>query len=275
MKFAPVSKRGFFKIIKSLALLYFLLLLILYLVQDYMIFPVQKYSQSPADVGLTEFSEIKFTANDGKTTMAWFKRPDKNNPIYVYFAGNAESYVRSNEILSGLAANGSGVLALIYRGYGKSTDTPSEQGFYNDAQSLIDYIKSKFDNKIIVIGRSIGTGVAVEVAANNQLDGIVLWSPYTTLEEVAADQYPIFPIKKLGMMNVKFDSAAKIKKVSEPVLFIHGKNDSLIKISNAKQLFSLANEPKRFVVFDNADHINFNSEDIISEINKFVWRNKI
>jgi len=275
MKFAPVSKRGFFRIIKSLALLYLLLLLILYLVQDYMIFPAQKYNENPADVGLTNFSEIKFAANDGRVTTAWLKRPDDNKPIYVYFAGNAESYARSNELISALAAAGNGVAALVYRGYGKSTDVPSEQGFYTDAQSLIDYLKAKFDNKIIVIGRSIGTGVAVEIAAENELGGLVLWSPFTSLVDVAAGQYPIFPIKRIGLVNAKFDSESKIKRVTEPVLIIHGRNDNLITMGNVNHLYNLANQPKKLVVFDDADHIKFNGDEIISEINKYVEENKI
>jgi fermentation-respiration switch protein FrsA (DUF1100 family) len=240
-----------------------------------MIFVKQKYDTNPATAGVNGFTEVTLITKDKQKIGAWQKEPEAGKKIFLYLSGNAENFALSNDHLQALAEGGNGVLALVYRGYGKSEAKPTEIGFYADAQAAIDYLKTKYTNPIIVVGRSIGTGVAVESAKSNNLAAVVLWSPYTSLPDIAAKQYPIFPVKALGLVKYKFDSASKIKAVTEPLLIIHGAQDNLIPISYAQKLFSIANNPKKFVTFENSDHIYFNSNQIVSEINKFIEESKI
>jgi fermentation-respiration switch protein FrsA (DUF1100 family) len=270
-----MSKKNFLRGLKNLALVYFGLLFALYFMQDSMIFVKQKYDTNPAAAGVAGFTEVTLITKDKQKISAWQKEPEEGKKIFLYLSGNAENFAKSNDHLQALAQSGNGVLAMVYRGYGKSEAKPTEVGFYADAQASIDYLKTKYTNPIIVVGRSIGTGVAVESAKNNNLAAIVLWSPYTSLPDIAAKQYPIFPIKTLGMVKYKFDSASKINAVTEPLLIIHGAQDNLIPISFAQKLFSLANNPKKFVTFADSDHNYFDAYKIAYELNKFAEENKL
>lgn len=258
------------RIIKLLLIGYAVLFILLFCFQRYALYHPIQYSATPQDAGLAGFEEVSFKAADGQQLYGWYKKAEANKKTIVYFHGNHETVLRNAEFFSLLSEDGTGVLGLEYRGYGKSGGKPTEQGFYADARAAINFLKDKVsEDSIIVFGRSIGTGVAVQMATEYKVGGVILLSPYTSISDVASDIYWFLPIKQLSLVKDKFDSLAKIKKVHAPLLVIHGEKDRLIPISYGKTLYAAANSPKKFVSVADSDHNDFDLHLLVREIRQF------
>lgn len=164
-------------------------------------------------------------------------------------AGNiTHRYPQFHEIL----AAGSAILALDYRGYGKSNARPTERGLYRDAETAYDYlVKTGFrPDHIIVHGESLGTAVAVDLAARRPCAAVVLEAPFPSAKDVARTVAPV-----IGPMIVwGFDSRAKIGRIHAPVFFIHGDRDEVIPLRLGQDLFAAAREPKSFWLVPGAGH---------------------
>jgi uncharacterized protein len=147
---------------------------------------------------------------------------------------------------------GCSVLALDYRGYGKSAGRPSEGGLYLDAEAAYDHlVESGYQaGRIILHGESLGTAVAVELAARRPCAGIVLEAPFTSARDVAATILPwLGPALVWG-----FDSRARIGRVRAPLLILHGDRDSTIPLRLGQSLFAVAPDPKSFGLVPHAGH---------------------
>ena len=141
---------------------------------------------------------------------------------------------------------------------------------YKDAEAAIKWLKKNDvkSNQIVLYGESLGTGVAVEMAKKNNFNGLILESPFTSIEKSAKIYYPYLPVKIL--LKDRFDSISKIKMVNTPILIMHGKKDDVVPFSMGKELFEQANDPKHYYFTANDDHMmEFNSE-LIKEIKNFI-----
>lgn len=255
------------KILKILLIAYLALIVLTYLFQDKGMFHPRASDDTPQSVGLAGFEEVELTTADNKKMYGWYKKPDAGKKTIVYFHGNAEGLAHNADLFALLGEGGNGVFAPAYRGFGKSEGKPSEVGFYEDARTAIKFLlKSQPEDSIIVYGRSIGTGVAVQMATEFKFGGVVLLSPYTSIPDLAADIYWYLPVKPLRLVKYKFDSLSKIKNVHAPLLIIHGEKDMLIPIANAKILYEAANIPKKFVTIAESDHIEFEAKRLADEI---------
>jgi len=147
---------------------------------------------------------------------------------------------------------------------------PSEIGLYRDAKSAIKWLNLKgvTEENIILYGESLGTGVAVEVAQNKNYAGVILESPYTSMVNMGKKHYPLFPVRFL--LKDKFESYKKIKKVSVPILVIHGKIDTIVPFAMGKKMYELANEPKFFYFQEYGDHMVDYDEKLLSVLKKFI-----
>jgi len=147
---------------------------------------------------------------------------------------------------------------------------PNEVGLYRDARSAIKWLNSKGITKenIILYGESLGTGVAVEVAQNKNYAGVILESPFTSMVNMGKKYYPLFPVRFL--LKDKFESYKKIKKVSAPILVIHGKIDKIVPFAMGKKMYELANEPKFFYFQEYGDHMVDYDEELLSVLKKFI-----
>ena len=154
-----------------------------------------------------------------------------------------------------LTADGIGLVALSYRGYGGSTGTPSETGLVNDAVAAYDFAAARYPAKRIVLwGESLGTGVAIALAAERKVGGIILDASFTSLADVWAAAYPLVPVRWL--IKDPFRSDERIARVRAPLLALHGELDRIVPITLGERLFSLAGEPKRMVRFPQGGHVN-------------------
>ncbi len=253
------------------AILYATLVVVMTVFQRKLLYHPDKHIGAAEQYGLVGFSEYFVKTADGISVQMWYKPAKAGEKTIIYYHGNASHIGNRAGIYSALAGEGFGVLALSYRGYGKSDGEPSEQGIYSDARSAINFLtetqKIPLD-KIILYGESLGSGVAVQMASEQKFAALVLQAPYTSVTNRAAEIYWFLPVRL--MLRDHFESLNKISLVKSPVLIFHGELDATIPIEHGKQLLAAANEPKQAVFFADVEHNNFDSGVIADHVREFV-----
>ncbi|QDQ27036.1 lysophospholipase [Chitinimonas arctica] len=219
----------------TLLVVYAGLCLVLYIFQRSLMY----FPQPRADVPGTEV--IKLNSGDADLNITTSQRV--NSDAVLYFGGNAEDVSLSVADLVAAFPH-KAIYALHYRSYGGSSGKPSEKSLVKDGLFLFDEIKNKHAN-ITVIGRSLGSGVAIQVASQRKLARLVLVTPYDSVQNIAANQFPIFPVRML--LQDKFESLEFAKKLSVPTLIIAAENDEVIPLKNTKVL--LSSFPREIVQF--------------------------
>jgi hypothetical protein len=227
---------------------------------------------APAQAGLPQAQEITLTSSDSEKLIAWYVPARGEKPIVIYFQGNAEGLPARVGRFTWLTGDGTGLLALNYRGYGGSTGSPSEQGLIRDARAAYDFVRAQYAaRRIVLFGESLGTGVAVSLAAEHEIDALILDAPYTSIAEVGAAHYPFAPVRWL--LKDKFHSDERIGGVSAPLLVLHGGQDRIVPIRFGERLFALAREPKRFVRFPQGGHVNLDDYGAATVVRQFLSEN--
>jgi hypothetical protein len=173
--------------------------------------------------------------------------------VVLYLHGNGGALVHRAERFRALTSRGFGLLAIDYRGYGGSSGSPSEAGMGVDAETAYVFAAARYaTNEIAVWGESLGTGVAVALAAERPVGHVVLEAPFTSAVDIAARHYPFVPVRLL--MKDQFRSDARIGAIAAPLLILHGARDSVVPIEFGERLFALAREPKRFIRYPDGEH---------------------
>jgi hypothetical protein len=211
---------------------------------------------TPAYLGLASIEEVRLKTADGLTILAWVARPAPGAPMIAYFHGNGGSFQKLHSRITKLNSFGYGVAMLAYRGYSGSEGSPSEQGLYIDARTLLDWLNAQgyADRDLVLYGQSLGTGVATKMASERQFAAVVLEAPYTSTVDVAAKVVPYIPVRWL--MRDQFRSIDRIAAIHAPLLVLHGIKDQLIPVGQGKALLAAANEPKEGFFPPNADHLD-------------------
>ncbi|MEA1953872.1 MAG: alpha/beta hydrolase [Campylobacterota bacterium] len=175
----------------------------------------------------------------------------------LYFGGNAESMAQSSDYIAQQFPAFT-VYLMDYRGYGNSTGTATEEGLYSDALKLYDVIKPKH-NRICIGGRSLGSAVATYVAANREVSKLALITPFDSIENVAQERYPIYPIPLL--LEDKYDSAGRVNKIKAETFIVIAQNDRVIPMESTQKLIN-AFDPKQLkvTVIKNRGHIDISSD---------------
>ena len=222
--------------------------LLMYLGQDSLIFHPQRLDESRrATLAQSPAVESLFIhAADGTRLHAWHVKGD---PLILYFGGNAEEV---SWMLDDAArrAPGVGWLLVDYRGYGSSDGSPSETALVADALQWYDHFKGA--GRIYVFGRSLGSGVAVQLAAQRPVAGVILVAPFDSLVEVGKRVYPFLPVD--WMLKHRFDSAALAPKMKTPLLCIVASHDEIIPAEHAKRLYDAWGGPKQWIGLEGAGH---------------------
>ena len=231
---------------------------VLYLLQEHLIF----LRQPLADVDwraireLPDTTEIEVTASDGTRLHGWLRhRVEATSPhgLVIYFGGNAEEV--SGHIHDAEAFAPWSVAAFNYRGYGLSEGRPSETALVADALVIRDWLAQREDidpRRIVVLGRSLGSGVAVQLAAIRPVRAVVLVSPYDSLRSLARKQYPFVPVSLL--LRHPFDSLARAPGIETPLLVVAGERDRLVPPAFSRRLHDAWAGPKRWALIEDADH---------------------
>jgi fermentation-respiration switch protein FrsA (DUF1100 family) len=222
--------------------------------RSFIYYPDADLVGDPADYGLA-FDDVSFTADDGVRLHGWFV-PCESDVSWLWFHGNAGNVSGRLENLRLLHDElGVNVFLIDYRGYGRSEGSPSEDGTYRDADAALAYLLSRPDvdpERIVYFGRSLGAGVAVELATRRPPYALILESPVPSIQDMVRHHYRFLPIGWL--IRTKYDSLSKIGSVRVPLLVLHGDRDEVVPFKGGQKLFEAANEPKRFYTIEDAGH---------------------
>lgn len=223
----------------------------------------------PAQAGFPQAQEVELATSDGEHIIVWHAPPRADKPVILYFQGNGGGLdLRAGRFVK-LAADGLGIVALNYRGYGGSSGKPSEDGLLRDAAAAYDFAAARYPpERIVVWGESLGTGVAVALAATKPVARVLLESPYTSAADIAASIYWFIPVRLL--MLDQFRSDARIAKVTAPVVVLHGARDVTVPITLGERLYELIRSPKRFIRLPNAGHADHDAHGALELVTPFL-----
>ncbi|MGY0571823.1 alpha/beta hydrolase [Bradyrhizobium sp. RDM12] len=235
---------------------YFAALVGVYVKQRDMLFPIPTTERkAPNAARLPEAEEHVLTTSDGEKVIVWHVPAEPGRPVVLFFPGNGDFLAGRVRRFKGIIADGTGLVALSYRGYAGSSGAPSEQGLLRDAAAAYAFAAERYDpQRIVAWGFSLGTGVAVAIASEHPVGKLILEAPYTSTVDVAASLFRFIPVRLL--MRDQFRSDERIARVAAPLLIMHGTNDRAIPIAFGERLFALASGPKQLVRFPGGGHEN-------------------
>jgi len=249
-------------------------LAVLFFVQRSFLFPIpQKMRTAPEAAGFPEAEEQFLTTADAEKIIVWHVPAKSGHAVILYFPGNGDFLAGSASRFRAMTSDGTGLVALSYRGYAGSTGQPSERGLLLDAAAAYAFTSARYSvDRIVVWGFSLGSGVAVALAAGQPVGKLILEAPYTSTADVAALRFRFAPVRWL--MRDQFHSDQRIAQVTAPLLIMHGARDSTIPIGFGERLFSLAHEPKQFVRFPEGGHDDLDNYGAIETARDFIHASK-
>ncbi|MBI3817650.1 MAG: alpha/beta hydrolase [Planctomycetes bacterium] len=260
------------KLLKIAAVVYIGAAALLFIFQGRLIFPAQRGgARDPRDAGLAS-AEVLEVHSHGAALHGYilYSKPpgDPPGPALLFFHGNAENVTMDAGWLGELRKLGLVVAEVDYPGYGLSEGSPDEGSLIDSGIAALAALRANpavDAHGIVLLGSSLGSGVAVAVAARENVAGVILQSPFDSLVNVAMLHYPIFP---RFLVRTPFDSRARIAGVQAPMLFMHGDRDSIVPLANGRALAAAARNVREFHVVNGAGH-----NDLVSVAGEryFAW----
>lgn len=216
--------------------------------QGRLIYPAPAAQSAPSG-----YSPIDLRTADGLTIAAGYRPSRAGLPTILFFHGNGMVWPDGIYVTELLASRGYGMLLAEYRGYNGNPGVPTEQGLYHDARAALAFLQSEgvAAGDVILVGLSVGSGPAVQLATENEVRALVLISPVASLPATASAAYPWLPARWL--LRDRYDNLAKLPRVAAPVLILHGDADRLIPLAHAEQLAG-ANPAVKFVSLPGRGH---------------------
>jgi fermentation-respiration switch protein FrsA (DUF1100 family) len=190
--------------------------------------------------------------------------------VVLFAGGNAGNVTQFSGMLKTLHELGVSTLAFDYRGYGRSHGKPNETGVLADARAARAWLAKRAgidERDVVLMGRSLGGGVMVDLAGRDGARALIVESTFTSIPDVAAVHYPLVPVRWL--MRTRLDSVGKIANYHGPLLISHGNADKIVPFALGQQLFTAANEPKQFYVIAGGDHNDPPPVEYYRELDKF------
>ena len=218
------------------------------------------FRASPADIRLP-FAPLRLPAADGETLDGWYVPADTKRAtrgLVIFFHGNAGNIGHRLEYLRMFHDLGLATLIIDYRGYGRSSGAPSEDGTYLDAAAAWRHATQALGfpaDRIALFGESLGGGVAAQLAAEYPPAALILASTFTSVPDMGADLYPLLPIRLLA--RIRYDTLARLAQIACPVLVIHSRNDDIIPFAHGQRLFGAARQPKQFLEIEGGHNEGF------------------
>ena len=241
-------KKMIFDVALAGLILYTGLLLLVYFLQDRLLyFPFKEIDASPAAIQLF-FEDVSLAASDGTTISAWWIPAHNERAVLLFCHGNAGNISHRLDSIDIFNRLGLSVLIFDYRGYGASAGRPSENGTYLDAEAAWRYlveVQKKKPEKIILFGESLGGAVAAEIASRHKPGGLILMSSFTSIPELAGMLYPFLPARWLS--KFRYATIDKIGSITAPTLIIHSPDDEIVPFAQGMALYEKAAGPKQFL----------------------------
>ena len=241
------------------------LCLLLYLLQDWMIFFPRPLAGEPRG------PHVERTAlqRDDVTLRGWVVNGQSDGPLLFYFGGNAEE-------VSGLAAVFAELDAVTvlmnYRGYGESGGTPSAAHLIEDAAAVVDVFRRRFgqDRPVVLFGRSLGSGIAALAAGAEGIDGLILLSPYRSIKHIAKRRFPFAPVGWLLRHNI--DPTLALDALPERVLALYAVEDSVVPTSESRAFLDALKADPEVIEFDGPHNIPLETPQLWRAIENFIQR---
>lgn len=259
-----------FKLLIYLGLIFMVVVLAAWFFQRRLIYFPDPTRVAPAAIGLTDVSEVELKRPDGVKIIAWHGKAGPGQPTLLYFHGNGANLAARAERIAAYRAAGRGIFMMSYRSYGGSTGKPSETANVADAIAAYDHLVGTgvAAGDILLYGESLGSGVAVQVAVERTVGGIILDAPFTSLADVGAEVYPYLPVR-LAIAD-RYDSLSRIKQLKVSLLIVHGDRDEVVPFRMGQRLFEAANEPKTFAPIRGAGHSDHYQFGALEAINGWI-----
>ena len=220
----------------------------------FLFFPEKVLAMTPEDLHL-DFEEIHFDTEDGIRLHGWLFPLEGESPVILFCHGNAGNISHRLDNVRLLLDHGLQVFIFDYRGYGKSTGTPSETGLYTDGLAAYDYLVGERGfppGQIVLFGRSLGAAVAIDMALKRKAGSLIMESAFTSTRDMA---------KSMGLFRLisyflppHYNALEKISRVDVPKLIVHGERDDIVPFSMGQRLFAAAKMPKYFYPLKGAGH---------------------
>lgn len=212
--------------------------------------PSTRMEGSGADLG-RPFEDVYFETRDSVRLNGWFFPIDANSSrshlVILLLHGNAGNISHRLDYCRAWLELGVNVFLFDYRGYGLSQGRPGEEGTYLDAQAAYQWLRQRgfSQSNIIALGKSLGGGIASELARRETLGGLVLQNTFTSITDLGTELFPWLPVR--WMNSIKYNTLGKLPQVKTPVLVAHSRDDEVIGFHHGERNFAAANEPKMFL----------------------------
>lgn len=247
-----------------------IVVVLLFLERSMIFFPDAVGDWNPSDV---QFEEAWFESPDGEKLHGWFMEHPDPQAVILYLHGNGGNLTDRTYLIDHIRREmRTSVFIFDYRGYGKSSGKPNEPGVLMDARAARQWLSERTgtpEQEIVLLGRSLGGGVAVDLAAKDGARGLVLESTFTSLPDVGAVHYPWLPVR--WAMRTRFDSLSKIQQYTGPVLQSHGTEDRTVPFELGERLFAAVPGPqKKFLKFPGYDHNDQQPLSYFAELDTFL-----
>jgi pimeloyl-ACP methyl ester carboxylesterase len=236
------------------------------------IYPFDSTHVTPRDAGVPAIQEYQLSSFDGTSLIIWSKQPQLDKPTIIYFHGNAGNLANRAQRFDRMIKRGYGIVAMAYRGSSGSKGSPSQQLITQDSQFLITHLHNvglKHNSPLIYYGESLGTGAAVQLAVTHPPTALILEAPFTSITDIVAKQFPIFPIRLV--LDQKWDTLSAIRQVTVPLLIVHGAADKLIPPAHSDSIFHASpSKIKALNIMPNTSHLNIWSVEGQKTIYNFI-----
>ena len=262
----------------TVASVYVLLALLLYLFQAKMVFlpnmSGRALTASPRDIGLN-YEDVSLVTSDGEQLHGWFVPAPEARGVILFFHGNAGNISGRLDSIGIFNKLGLDTLIIDYRGYGQSTGKPSEKGTYLDAQAAWTYLVDKRGippDRIVVFGRSLGAGVAAWLASQHTPAAVILESSFSSGVDMARRIYPYLPVRLIT--RVRYPVVDYVTGFNSPVLVAHSRQDEIVPYDMGQAVFAAAKQPKEFLEL-RGDHNNgflITGKDYIAGLESFIGK---
>ncbi|MFN7086747.1 MAG: alpha/beta hydrolase [Burkholderiales bacterium] len=240
-------------VVAAIAIAYAAMVALLFVFQARLVYYPQigrEIGATPRDRGL-DFEAVAIGTADGETLFAWWvPAPDVPQPrgTVLFFHGNAGNISHRIDYLLMFGKLGYATLIFDYRGYGRSSGSPSEEGTYRDAEAAWRWLtqtRGIAASDIVYAGESLGGAVASWLAVRHRPRALVLLSTFTSVPDLGAQLYPFFPVRLIA--RFRYDNLANLRQLTVPVLVAHSRDDEIIPFAHGRMVFEAAGGPKRFL----------------------------
>lgn len=240
--------------LESVLGLYLGFLAFLYCFQRRMVFVPDRAPPVLGPLAALGVREVRLGTKDGLSLRSWYLPPRPGAATIAYFHGNGGHVGNRALRLSRFAREGFGAFFLEYRGYGGNPGRPSEEGLFADGHAAVTFLQEEgvAEESLVFYGESLGTALAVRLAAERRLAAVILEAPFTRLAAVARQRFPYVPVSLL--LRDRFETLSQIALLRAPLLVLHGARDTVVPARLGRALFAAAPEPKEFWFTDKGGH---------------------